>query len=277
MNRLVGSKVSITSHKPQTTRNRILGVLTRESAQLVFIDTPGIHKPKNPLGEMMVKEARTAISDADVRVVIVSAADGLTELDREIIGHKKSQIPTLLVVNKSDAVKKTAILEIIDKSSGLYEFDDIIPLSALRGDNTDVLVEVIEKKLPDGPRFFPEDFLTDQPERVMWGELIRARALLHLQDEVPHGVAVEIFSCEKREGRELFDIEATLYCEKSSHKGIIIGRGGEMLKKIGSEARYDLEKLIGKPIHLNIWVKVKKDWRDNVSFARSLGNFNMEK
>jgi len=202
---------------------------------------------------------------------MVSASDGLTAADCEIISHKKSQIPVILVINKSDVVKKTDILEITKKANDLYPFDETVPLSALRGDNTDVLIELLEKKLPAGPRFFPEDYITDQSERVMWSEFIRARALLHLQDEVPHGVAVEIMSGEKRPDRDLFDIEATIYCEKTTHKGIIIGKGGEMLKRIGSEARHDLERLTGMSVNLNLWVKVKKDWRSSVSAVRILG------
>jgi len=281
MNRLVGSVVSITSHKPQTTRNRVLGVLTRPEAQLVFVDTPGIHQPKSALGEMMVKEARSAFGDADVLVLMISADDGLTTADCEIINHrihKKTQKnPVYLVINKSDAVNKTDILGITQKANELFSFDETVPISAKRGDNTDVLLDLIEKALPAGPRFFPPEYITDQPERVMWGEFIRARALLHLRDEVPHGVAVEILSGAKRPDRDLFDIEATIYCEKPTHKGIIIGRGGEMMKRIGAESRHDLERLIGMPVNLNLWVKVKKDWRDNQFLARTLGGFNMEK
>ena len=277
LNRLVGSMVSITSNKPQTTRNRVLGVLTRPGAQFVFVDTPGIHQPKSALGEMMVKEARTALSDADVRLILISAPDGLRQADWDIISKKRQKGPAFLVINKADAVKKTDILEITQRANELFTFDETVPISAIRGDNTDLLLDLVEKALPPGPMFFPEDFLTDQPERVIWGELIRGRALIHLRDEVPHGVAVEILSAAKRDSRDMMDIEAMIYCEKSTHKGIIIGHGGEMLKRIGSESRRDLERLIGTAVHLNLWVKVKKDWRDNAYLARTLGGFNLDK
>lgn len=276
MNRLVGSMVSITSHKPQTTRTKVLGVLSRAGAQLVFVDTPGIHRPGSALGELMVKEARSATADADIRLFMVSAADGLTAADREVFSAFKPNTKAFLVINKADAVKKTDILEITQRANDLFAFDETVPVSALRGDNTDVLLDLLEGALPAGPKFFPDDFLTDQPERVIWGEVVRGRALLHLRDEVPHGIAVEIMTAAKRDDRDLVDIQATIYCEKNTHKGIVIGKGGEMLKRIGAEARRDLERLIAMPVNLNLWVKVKKDWRDNTFLARTLGGFTKD-
>jgi GTP-binding protein Era len=276
MNRLVGTVVSIMSHKPQTTRNMILGILTKDTAQFVFIDTPGIHRPKTSLGKMMNKEAAAASADADVDICMVSAPDGLTELDIEIILHKRTQKNakelSFLVINKADAVQKTDILGITEKANGIFKFTETVPISAKRGDNVDVLLSLLEEYLPSGPRYFPGDIVTDMPERLMWAEFVRGKALLYLQDEVPHGVAVEIIKAGKRESRDLIDIDAVIYCEKDTHKGIIIGKGGEMLKKIGAGARNDLERLTGMAVNLGLWVKVKKDWRDNAALARSFAN-----
>jgi len=275
LNRLIGNHIAITSHKPQTTRRRILGVLTSDTSQMVFMDTPGIHKPKSALGEMMVKEARSAIAEADIRCIMVSAPGGLKQADRDIIEYKnKGNVTTFLVINKSDAVKKEDILNITHQANELFPFDETVPISATEGDNVDTLLALLEERLGVGPKFFPDDYITDMPERVIWSEFIRARALLYLQDEVPHGVAVEIMSAVKREDRELVDMEATIFCERDTHKGIIIGKKGEMLKRIGAEARRDLERLVGMQINLNLWVKVKKDWRDKMSLARSLGGFD---
>jgi len=259
------------SHKPQTTRNRILGILTEESAQLVFVDTPGIHKSKNILGETMNKTAAAAIGDADVRILMLSAPEGLTELDKEVISMLRKQ-PTILVINKADAVAKTDILGITDKANAIFNFTETVPVSAKRGDNLDVLHDLLISLLPNGPRYFPDDALTDMPERQLWSEFIRGKALLHLQDEVPHGIAVEILSGTARDGDTskpgMLDIEATIICEKETHKGIIIGKGGEMLKRIGTEARRDLERLSGMKVNLKLWVKVRANWRGNRNFVR---------
>jgi GTP-binding protein Era len=277
VNRLVGSLVSITSHKPQTTRNRVLGVRTGDMAQMILVDTPGIHKAKNALGALMNKEARAAVADADVRMLMLSAADGLTELDRDLMGAiaKRPKAPDILVINKTDAVKKPEILKITDEAAALHSFDEIVPISAKTGDNVGILTGLIEKYLPNGPMFFPVDYITDKPERAIWAELVRARALLHLRDEVPHGIAAEVLSVEQKPG--IINIDITIYCEKNSHKGIVIGKGGEMLKTIGKEARIDLERFIGEKVNLKLWVKIKKNWRDSAALAGRLAGFALEK
>ena len=272
MNRLIGEKIAIISPKPQTTRNKIQSILTKDDYQVIFIDTPGIHKPKHKLGQYMVKSAETTMNEVDVLLMIIEPNEKVLEVDNYIVERlEQVKTPVVLIINKIDTVEKEKILKIIDVYSKLYNFAEIIPISAMKGTNTEMLLETIKKYLPEGPKYFPEDMITDQPERQIVSEIIREKALQLLQDEIPHGIAVEIMSMKKRENQDMVDIEATIYCEKDSHKGIIIGKQGAMLKKIGSRARTDIQNLLGSPIYLQLWVKVKKDWRDSDFLLKNFG------
>lgn len=272
MNHLIGEKIAITSNKPQTTRNKITSILTKENFQCIFIDTPGIHKPRHKLGEYMMKSAENTLNEVDAVLMLIEPTDRILEADRYVAERLKNvKTPVILVINKVDTVEKSNLLKIIEVYKNLYEFADIIPISALKGENTDRLLDIIKKYLPEGPQYFPEDMVTDQPERQIASEIIREKALQLLQDEIPHGIAVEIMSMKKRTEKNLVDVEATIYCEKDSHKGIIIGKQGAMLKKIGSRARGDMERLLGSPIYLQLWVKVKKDWRDSDFLLKNFG------
>lgn len=270
MNRLIGQKIAITSKKPQTTRNRIRTVYTSEEGQIVFLDTPGIHKAKNRLGNYMVSVAEGTIRDADAVLWLVEPSTFIGAGERHIIEVlKKCKTPVILVINKTDAVKREDILLFIDTYRREMDFAEIVPVSALKGDNTDTLIACIMKYLPYGPAFYDEDTVTDQPQRQIAAELIREKALRCLEDEIPHGIAVSIERMKWR-GR-LVDIEATIVCEKASHKGIIIGKGGAMLKKIGSQARADIEDMLESKVNLQLWVKVKKDWRDSDFLLKNFG------
>lgn len=270
MNRIIGQKIAITSNKPQTTRNRIQTVYTSEEGQIVFLDTPGIHKAKNKLGSYMVNVAEHTVKDVDVVLWLVEPATFIGAGERHIIEVlKKCSTPVILVINKTDTVKKEEILLIIDTYRKELDFAEIVPVSALKGDNTDELVACIMKYLPYGPAFYDEDTVTDQPERQIVAELIREKALRCLEDEIPHGIAVSIERMKYR--KKLVDIEATIVCERDSHKGIIIGKGGSMLKKIGSQARVDIEDLLDSKVNLQLWVKVKKDWRDSDFLLKNFG------
>ena len=272
MNCLIGEKIAITSHKPQTTRNKITSILTREDFQCVFLDTPGIHKPKHKLGEYMVRSAENTFNEVDLVLMLIEPTEKIVELDRYVIERLKNvKTPVVLVINKIDTVEKENLLAVIRAYSMLYDFAEVVPISAMKGQNTDSLLEVIRKYLPEGPQYFPGDMVTDQPERQIAAEIIREKALYLLQDEIPHGIAVEIMSMKKRPDQNLVDVEATIYCERDSHKGIIIGKQGSMLKRIGSTARYDMQRLLGSPIYLQIWVKVKKDWRDSDFLLKNFG------
>ncbi|MBR4015228.1 MAG: GTPase Era [Anaerotignum sp.] len=272
MNCLIGEKIAITSHKPQTTRNKITCILTREEFQCVFLDTPGIHKPRHKLGEFMVRSAENTFNEVDVVLMLIEPTEEVMELDRYVIERLKNvKTPVVLVINKIDTVEKEKLLAVIAAYSRLYDFAEVVPISALKGSHTDTLLEVIRKYLPEGPQYFPGDMVTDQPERQIASEIIREKALYLLQDEIPHGIAVEIMSMKKRQNQNMVDVEATIYCERESHKGIIIGKQGSMLKKIGSTARYDMERLLGTPIYLQLWVKVKKDWRDSDFLLKNFG------
>ncbi len=272
LNRFVGEKIAIISNKPQTTRNKIQAILTNNDYQIIFIDTPGIHKPKSKLGSVMNNAAENSTKDVDAILLLVNPVEKISDSDKEIIEKlKKSRSPVFLVINKIDTVGKAAILAIIDEYSRLYDFKAIVPISALNGENIDSLLNEIKLCLPQGPKYFPADMVTDQPERQIAAELIREKALYLLDEEVPHGVAVEITSMKKRQDKNLVDIEATIYCERDSHKGIIIGKGGLMLKNIGSRSRADIEMILGSPVNLQLWVKVKKDWRDNDFLIRNFG------
>lgn len=270
MNRLIGQKIAITSSKPQTTRNRIQTVLTLDDAQIVFLDTPGIHKAKNKLGDYMVNVAERTLNEVDVVLWLVEPTTFIGAGERHIIEQlKKTKTPVILVINKTDTVKREDILTFIDAYRKELDFAEIVPVSALKGDNTDELVKCIVKYLPYGEPFYDEDTITDQPERQIVAELIREKALRLLSDEIPHGIAVTIESM-KTQGK-ICHIEATIICERDSHKGIIIGKGGSMLKKIGSQARPEIEEMLERQVNLQLWVKVKKDWRDSDLLLKNFG------
>lgn len=270
MNYLIGQKIAITSNKPQTTRNRIQTVLTTEEGQIVFVDTPGIHKAKNKLGEYMVNVAERTLNEVDVVLWLVEPTTFIGAGEKHIAEQLgKVKTPVILVINKVDMVKKEEVLTFIDAYRKIYDFAEIVPVSARSGENTGELVKVILKYLPYGPQFYDEDTVTDQPERQIVAELIREKALHCLNDEIPHGIAVAIDSMKYR--RKIVDIEATIICERDSHKGIIIGKQGAMLKKIGSTARYEIEKMLDCKVNLQLWVKVKKDWRDSDFLIRNFG------
>ena len=272
MNQLIGQKIAITSNKPQTTRNRIQTVYTCGEGQIVFLDTPGIHKAKNKLGEYMVNVAERTLREVDVILWLVEPTTFIGAGERHIAEQlQKAHTPVILVINKIDTVKREEILLFIDTYRKLYDFDEIVPVSALNGDNTDTLIEQIFKYLPYGPRFYDEDTVTDQPMRQIVAELIREKALRCLSDEIPHGIAVSIDRMKERENGKVCDIEATIICERDSHKGIIIGKQGAMLKKIGSAARYEIEQMMEEKVNLQLWVKVKKDWRDSDFLIKNFG------
>lgn len=270
MNRLIGQKIAITSDKPQTTRNRIQTVYTSDEGQIVFVDTPGIHKAKNKLGDYMVNVAERTLSEVDVILWLVEPSNFIGAGERHIMEQlQKTRTPVILVINKADTVKREEILPYIDNYRKQMDFQEIVPVSALKGDNTDTLVSCIMKYLPYGPAFYDEDTVTDQPMRQIVAELIREKALRLLEEEIPHGIAVSIEKLQYR--KDLCDIEATIVCERDSHKGIIIGKGGSMLKRIGSAARPDIEDLLEQHVNLQLWVKVKKDWRDSDYLLKNFG------
>jgi len=270
MNYLIGQKIAITSNKPQTTRNRIQTVLTGEDGQIVFVDTPGIHKAKNKLGEYMVNIAERTLNEVDVVLWLVEPATFIGAGDQHIARQlARVNTPVILVVNKIDMVKKEELVVIIDTYRKLYDFAAIVPVCARSGDNTDELIKVVMQHLPYGPQFYDEETVTDQPERQIVAELIREKALHALNEEIPHGIAVVIDKMQTR--KKIIDIEATIICERDSHKGIIIGKQGNMLKKIGSNARFEIEQMLESKVNLQIWVKVKKDWRDSEFLMRNFG------
>ena len=272
MNKLIGQKIAITSNKPQTTRNRIQTVYTCDEGQIVFLDTPGIHKAKNKLGEYMVNAAERTLKEVDVILWLVEPTTFVGAGEQHIAGQlKKVNTPVILVINKTDTVKKEELLAVIDTYRKLHEFDEIVPVSALNGDNTDTLIEQIFKYLPYGPKFYDEDTVTDQPMRQIVAELIREKALRCLNEEIPHGIAVSIDKMKERPNGKVMDIDATIICERDSHKGIIIGKQGSMLKKIGSAARYEIEDMLEMRTNLQLWVKVKKDWRDSDFLIKNFG------
>lgn len=274
MNKMIGTKIAITSNKPQTTRNKIRTVLTTDAGQVVFVDTPGIHKPKNKLGDFMVNASKSTFSDVDLLLYLVEPSDFIGEGDEGIIEElKRTNTPVILVINKIDKIVKEELLPIIDKYSKLYDFAEIMPVSAVKGTGISELMELIFKYLPYGIPMYDEDTLTDQPERAIVSELVREAALKCLSDEIPHGIAVMIDSMKYRRNREghICDIDATIVCEKDSHKGMIIGKGGAMIKKIGSSARYGIERLLDCHVNLKLFVKVKKDWRDSDYLVKNFG------
>lgn len=272
MNKIIGQKIAITSNKPQTTRNRIQTVYTNEEGQIIFLDTPGIHKAKNKLGEYMVNVAERTLKEVDVILWLVEPSNFIGAGERHIIEQlKKVKTPVFLIINKVDTVKREEILEYIDTYRKVYDFAEIIPVSAVKGDNVETVVEMIFKYLPYGPAYYDEDTITDQPMRQIAAELIREKALKCLDDEIPHGIAVAIDRMNFRKDGSIVDIDATIVCERDSHKGIIIGKGGTMLKKIGSAARYEIENLVETQVNLKLWVKVKKEWRDSDFLLKNFG------
>ena len=272
MNALVGEKVAIVSNRPQTTRNRIMGVMTRQDCQIVFLDTPGIHHPRTRLGEYMMQSVRDAMDGMDGMLVLVDATQ-VGEQDRRIVsemGEKK--VPKVLALNKIDLMPKEKLLALMATFADCG-YDAIIPISARDGDGLEELARALIASLPEGPQYFPEDMMTDQPERQICAEMIREKALLHLRDEVPHGIGVEMMAMNK-ESDDFMEIHATIYCERDAHKGIIIGKHGAMLQLIGSEARKDIEQLLGMHVNLKLWVKVRPDWRNRMDDLRTLGYKN---
>ncbi|MGB4647895.1 MAG: GTPase Era [Acetivibrionales bacterium] len=272
-NNLIGEKLSIISSKPQTTRNAIKAIINTDNSQIVLIDTPGIHKPKNKLGEYMVKLAESTLNEVDIILFMVEATDGSPGAGDLYIAEqlKSVKTPVILIINKIDLVKKDRLLETIKNFSELMDFKAVIPVSAINADGTDLVVNEIRKLLPEGTKYFPDDMITDQPERMLAAELIREKMLELLQDEVPHGTGVEIITFKEREGKDLIDIEANIYCERETHKGIIIGKQGAMLKNIGSLARIEMENLLGIQVFLKLWVKVRPGWRNSSNILRTLG------
>ena len=269
MNAMVGEKIAIVSSRPQTTRNRIMGVMTRPDWQIVFLDTPGIHTPRTKLGESMMQSVKDAMDGMDGVLVLVDATQ-VGEHDRAIVRDMAGKkVPKVLAINKIDLLPPEKLLGLIASFADLG-YDAIIPISAKTGDGLDDLTKQLSSHLPEGPKYFPDDMMTDQPERLICAELIREKALQHLRDEVPHGIGVEMMGMEKMNDN-FMEINATIYCERDAHKGIIIGKHGDMLKRISSLARRDIEKFMGAKVYMETWVKVKENWRDNVNFIRARG------
>lgn len=270
-NAIVGEKITIVSHKPQTTRNRICAIVNRKDCQLVFVDTPGFHKPRTKLGDYMVNVVKSSIADVDAVILMVEPIANVGIQEKELIGQiKAADVPCILVINKIDTVEKESLLSVIAAYQDEMDFEAVIPVSAKWHDGVAELLTECEKFAVEGPLFFPEDMVTDQPEKQVMAEIIREKLLWNLEREIPHGTAVEITKFSERDDG-IIDLEATIYCEKPSHKGIIIGKNGAMLKKISTEARQDIERFMGTKVYLETWVKVKENWRDNMNYIRSFG------
>lgn len=273
MNTLLGEKIAIVSSKPQTTRTRILGVLTDENVQLCFLDTPGFHRPKTKLSGHMNNVVTTSIGEVDLILFLVEPMGELNEQELELIGtFQKKNVPVILVINKIDLITPEQILERIGQLQALYDFAAVVPVSVTNRNGTDIVLDELKKNCPEGPFYFPEDTLTDQPERTIAAEIIREKILRNMRDEIPHGTAVVIEKMRERETNpDILDIEATIYCERDSHKGMIIGKGGQMLKKIATDARIELEAFLDTRINLKCWVKVRNDWRNDEKAIKSVG------
>lgn len=272
MNQLIGQKIAIMSNKPQTTRNRIQTVLTTEEEQIIFIDTPGIHKPKHKLGEFMNKTALSTFGEVDAVMWLVEPDKEVGAGDNYIAEQLKNiKTPVILVINKIDMIKKNELLQVIDAYRKIYEFDSIIPISAMTGENKEELLKELRKHMMEGPQFFPDGMITDQPEKQLIAELIREKALNLLKEEVPHGIAVVIDLYEERENSDIMDVKATIICERKAHKPIILGKGGSMIKAIGIQSRQEIKRLLGGRVHLELWVKVKDRWRDSDFFLKNYG------
>lgn len=270
LNMIAGQKIAIISDKPQTTRNKILAIYTNEDEQIIFTDTPGIHKPHNKLGEVMVKAANDSMNDVDVILFCVDATKPICKTEKDIAENiNKLKLPCILVLNKIDMVKKDTLLPLIAEYSNLHDFEAIVPISAKTGDGLEILLNNIRQFIPNGPKFYYDDMVTDQPEKQIAAEIIREKLLWLLDKEIPHGIAIEI---EKmKENKNVTSINASIYCEKASHKGIIIGKNGEMLKKTGTLARADIEKMLDKKVYLELWVKVRPDWRNSNAQIKNFG------
>lgn len=277
LNALLGEKVAIVTDKPQTTRTKITGVLTKDETQYVFIDTPGLHKPKTKLSNSMVKAVSTSVHDVDVVIMLIDAHSKISDVEKELIASIKARkVPAILLINKIDLIEqKERIMGKILEVSALHSFDAVIPVSVLKNEGVDIILKEINKFTKESIHFFPSDTLTDQPERIIAAELIREKLLINLQQEIPHGTAVVIERMSERgqngEGKRMMDIEATIFCEKKSHKGIIIGKQGRLLKKIGTDARRELEQFLDIPVNLQCWIKIKEDWRNRENLIKDFG------
>lgn len=273
LNEMLGQKIAIVSNKPQTTRTKIMGVLTEGDVQLVFTDTPGLHRAKNKLSEHMVKAVTESVTDVDMILFVVESKGKIKEEELELIERfRQLSVPVFLVVNKIDLLEdKEQVIARIKAFSELYDFDAVIPVSVLQHDGVSLVIEELSKRAEEGIHYFPDDTLTDQPERVLAAEMIREKVLLLFRQEIPHGIAVSIESMKERKNSDILDVEATIFCEKSSHKGMLIGKNGAMLKQIGSQARADMERFFDTKINLQLWVKVREDWRNKENIIRSFG------
>ena len=274
LNAIIGEKISAISSKPQTTRQNITFIHTDEDAQIIFLDTPGIQKPKNKLGEFMLTESKEGIEDSDVITYIVDTSKKIGRAERSIIDilkEYKGKLPIILLINKVDTIRKDELLEIISMYAEEEIFDDIIPISAMRNDGVDIYLEILKKFLKPGPMYYPEDMITDKNERFIVAEIIREKGLMYLNEEVPHGLSISIEKFKKREDKNMYDIDANIYVERDTHKGILIGKNGSMLKRIGTEAREEAERLLDAKVNLQIWVKVEKNWRDRDNLVKRFG------
>ena len=273
LNKLIGEKIAAVSDKPQTTRTKITGVLTKDNVQYVFMDTPGFHKARNKLSEHMIKAVNESVSEIDLVMLVVDCTKKISEAEKELINSfKASRTPAILVINKIDLIEnKNDLLLIIKNYSELYDFKAVIPVSALNEDGLDIILKELENNAEVGPHYFPDDMLTDQPEKVIAAEIIREKILNLMSEEIPHGVAVMIESMKEREDKDILDIEALIYCEKDSHKGMIIGKNGSMLKNVGSQAREELESFFRISVNLQCWVKVKESWRNREGIIKNFG------
>lgn len=273
LNLLVGEKIAIISDKPQTTRTRITGVLTEGETQLVFIDTPGLHKPKNKLGDYMVKQVTDSVGDVDCAVFVTDPLGEVTEAEKQLIENiRQLHLPAILVINKIDTLQnKEDMVKKMVTISGMYDFEEVVPISVYQKDGTELLLKLIQDQAQEGPHFFPNDTLTDQPDKVIVAEIIREKVLRNMRDEIPHGTAVVIERMRERPGKDIMDIDATILCEKSSHKGMIIGKQGSMLKKIASQSRQEIESFLETRVNLQCWVKIREDWRNSEFSIRDLG------
>ncbi|MGM0395434.1 MAG: GTPase Era [Bacillota bacterium] len=272
LNQIIGEKISIISDKPQTTRNKIQMVYTGDDYQIVFLDTPGIQMPRNILGDYMLKISRTTLEEVDIVTFMVDESMGTGKMDNYILQQlKEISTPVILLINKIDKLSQEQVQILMKKYRDMEMFADVIPISALNNDNIEKYIQVLKGMIPEGPQYFPDDMITDQPERFIISEIIREKALINLEDEIPHGVYVDIDKIVQREDKDIIDVFANLYCEKNSHKGMIIGKNGRMLKTIGQQAREDIEKLMGSKINLQVWVKVEKNWREKANKVKYFG------
>lgn len=274
LNYLIGEKLSIISNKPQTTRNNIQAILSKDDYQIIFIDTPGMHKPRHKLGEYMVNVAKKTLEEVDLILFLTTPDEEIGAGDRHIIEQLKNvKTPVIMVLNKIDMVKKETTAAAVKNYSQAFQFKEIVPISARSGENVETLLNLIIENINEGPQYFPGDMITDQPEKFIISEIIREKILKNMQDEIPHGTAVEVMMLKENEKNGVININSTIYCEKESHKSMIIGKNGSMIKKIGESARMDIERLLDTRVYLELWVKVKKDWRDNPTTLKNLGYY----